>query len=172
MWLRRLWRAGVPILKKARLHEVPIAVFVAASGPVVAIGVTALVGHNRKVPTQAIAAPVLAVRNDVAVMAMMVPLVSLPDTAIESLAICAIGVRTVVAIDVARNGVASKAAEHDAPHDSKPAAMSDSSADHATGDGAQDRPCDSIVVVAIIGSGTRCRQCCDKYGRENGWQPY
>ena len=119
----------------ARSHEVPVAVLVAAGCAIVCVLIAVPIGHDRKVPAQTIAPPIFAVGDDVSVVAAVMPFVALADAAIEPLAICAIGVRTIVAIDVASNGVASQAAQDNSPDDAKATPMGDRTADHAAGDG-------------------------------------
>src|SRR5437016_2916232 len=100
------------------------------------------------------------------------PLVALTNAAIESPAICAVSVGSVVAINVARNGIAGQTAQDDAADDRKPVAMTDGATDHTAGDCSQNRSCDAIVVMAVIRR-SHCRGYrCEERGHNGGRHPH
>jgi len=145
-------------LKALPLHETPIAAFVTAGRAVVPILVSVPESHHREVSAEPVAAPIFAMRNDVTMMAAMFPVVALAESAIERDTIGVVGVRPVLAVDVARDCVACEPAQNDAAHDRSAIAVAHRTSDHAACDGAENGARDTVVVVAFVCSGQTGRR--------------
>src|ERR1051325_4503025 len=95
---------------------------------------------------------VFAGRREIAVAAFMTPFVAHADGPLEALGIDLEGIGPVVAIDVAADGIAGRAAQHHAAHGRRrsAAAMADLAADDAARDGADDGAGGAVLVVALL----------------------
>jgi len=109
--------------------------------------------HDREVAAHPLPAPILLVRNDVAVVAVMLPVVALARWTVERHAIRAPRVGPIITIDVAGDGVSGEAAKNHTAYNGAPVSVADCSPYDAARDRPQNgtrRPIVAMTIVAVI----------------------
>lgn len=95
---------------------------------------------------------ILSCRHDVTVV-MTVPLIAFSDIAIEAVVISARRGISIIAVDIAGQGIARETSQNDASHNRAAIAMADRATDQTTGDRTEDCPGRMIVPAALVGAG-------------------
>lgn len=130
--------------------DTPISAAVVTSSSIAPVLIAAAIGDDHEVAAATSLAPVLARRNDVPMMTAVIPIVASPDISVEALTIGPIGVRTIIAVDIARDHIARKPSQYESPDHRTPATMAHCTANNATGNGSKNRTLDPIVVMAVV----------------------
>src|SRR5581483_69734 len=125
--------------RRAASHEFPFTVSPAARRAIPIEFPPAAIDNLGEIAAEAAVAEIFAVGDDIAMIGAAVPFIAAPDLTAETVVIGANGIAAILAVHVARDGVAREPPEKGAANDGAAIAMTDRPAEHTAGEGAQDR---------------------------------